>query len=63
MPKLLRRLAAQDHGTEILEWTLVVLLFALVTGAAFAALESTVGTEIQRGANFFADYPDGGSAR
>ena len=63
VPKLLRRLAVEDSGVELVEWTLVVLLFALATGAAFAALEGTVGSEIDRGANFFADYPDRGVAR
>jgi len=60
MRKLSRRLAREESGVEILEWALVVLLFAVVTGAALRALEGTLGTEIDRGATFFADFPDRG---
>jgi Flp pilus assembly pilin Flp len=39
---LMKRFIAEEEGMELLEWAIVAVLFALVAGAVFATLGSTV---------------------
>ena len=43
---LLKRFVVEDSGMEMLEWAIVAVLFALVAGAVFATLGSTVAGQL-----------------
>ncbi len=46
MGNLIKRFVVEEEGMELLEWAIVAVLFALVAGAVFATLGSTVATQL-----------------
>ena len=42
MGNLIKRFVVEEEGMELLEWAIVAVLFALVAGAVFATLGTTV---------------------
>ena len=47
MGNLIKRFVVEEEGMELLEWAIVAVLFALVAGAVFATLGTTVQTQLQ----------------
>jgi Flp pilus assembly pilin Flp len=45
---LIKRFIVEEEGMELLEWAIVAVLFALVAGAVFATLGTTVQSQLQR---------------
>jgi Flp pilus assembly pilin Flp len=43
---LIKRFVVEEEGMELLEWAIVAVLFALVAGAVFATLGSTVSGQL-----------------
>ena len=46
MGNLIKRFVVEEEGMELLEWAIVAVLFALVAGAVFATLGSTVANQL-----------------
>jgi Flp pilus assembly pilin Flp len=43
---LMKRFVVEEEGMELLEWAIVAVLFALVAGAVFATLGTTVSSAL-----------------
>ena len=46
MGNLIKRFVVEEEGMELLEWAIVAVLFALVAGAVFATLGTTVRDQL-----------------
>ena len=46
MGNLMKRFVVEEEGMELLEWAIVAVLFALVAGAVFATLGTTVSSAL-----------------
>jgi Flp pilus assembly pilin Flp len=45
---LIKRFVVEEEGMELLEWAIVAVLFALVAGAVFATLGTTVSSALTK---------------